>query len=189
MSPNNAYPDGRTPLPDGATMPPIKPAPNPRSYPEDLPDDNGNYQHCCPECNQTFFGHKLRVVCKLCSRRDQAMHLAHTAGYGSPLHKQPTPGLPEILVAAELMDRVNKYDSYVIETENGEWLRALNGEVIEFRHREQAAFAIIQKGNPGPCKLRKVEVRKYFNATEEVEPLAEDDPCKPKTSPQESTTA
>ena len=41
-----------------------------RDWPEDenFDDDNAHYQHTCPECKNTFIGHKRRNggLCKLC---------------------------------------------------------------------------------------------------------------------------
>jgi hypothetical protein len=43
------------------------PKSGPRDFPEDFPKgDNGCYQHTCTTCNETFFGYKRRVTCKLC---------------------------------------------------------------------------------------------------------------------------
>lgn len=37
-----------------------------RNWEEDLPHENGNYQCSCIKCGNFFFGHKRRVVCKVC---------------------------------------------------------------------------------------------------------------------------
>jgi hypothetical protein len=38
-----------------------------RSWKEDEAHENGNYSCECCECGRTFFGHKRRVVCKVCA--------------------------------------------------------------------------------------------------------------------------
>ena len=38
-----------------------------RSWPEDVPHENGNYHCICVECGRGFTGHKRRVVCRHCS--------------------------------------------------------------------------------------------------------------------------
>ena len=37
-----------------------------RDWPEDFEDENGNYECKCLDCDNTFFGHKRRTVCKEC---------------------------------------------------------------------------------------------------------------------------
>ena len=37
-----------------------------RDWIEDFPHENGNYINECCECGCKFFGHKRRVICKLC---------------------------------------------------------------------------------------------------------------------------
>ena len=41
--------------------------PSDRDWEEDFIHDNGNYMCVCVPCKQTFFGHKRRNCCKLCS--------------------------------------------------------------------------------------------------------------------------
>lgn len=38
-----------------------------RSWPEDFAHENGNYTCACCVCGNQFFGHKRRVVCRLCA--------------------------------------------------------------------------------------------------------------------------
>jgi hypothetical protein len=38
-----------------------------RDWPEDFPHENGMYMCKCRECNQRFFGHKRRMICKECN--------------------------------------------------------------------------------------------------------------------------
>lgn len=38
-----------------------------RDWEEDFQHENGNYTCNCGKCENTFTGHKRRVVCKLCS--------------------------------------------------------------------------------------------------------------------------
>jgi hypothetical protein len=38
---------------------------NKRNWIEDFSHENGNYQNECNTCNEMFFGHKRRVICKL----------------------------------------------------------------------------------------------------------------------------
>ena len=35
-------------------------------YPEDKQYENGTYQCICNSCGITFYGHKRRIVCKVC---------------------------------------------------------------------------------------------------------------------------
>lgn len=37
-----------------------------RSFEEDKTHENGNYQNKCSLCGEVFFGHKRRVICKVC---------------------------------------------------------------------------------------------------------------------------
>lgn len=38
-----------------------------RNWTEDAKHENGNYECLCVECDQSFIGHKRRVICKACS--------------------------------------------------------------------------------------------------------------------------
>ncbi|HSW83499.1 MAG TPA: hypothetical protein VLH12_08495 [Usitatibacter sp.] len=38
-----------------------------RDWTEDFEHENGNYYCSCVICGQEFFGHKRRVVCKVCA--------------------------------------------------------------------------------------------------------------------------
>lgn len=38
-----------------------------RDWKEDFTHENGNYANMCMYCEQSFYGHKRRVVCKVCS--------------------------------------------------------------------------------------------------------------------------
>jgi len=38
-----------------------------RNWLEDFDHDNGCYENACVSCRATFFGHKRRVTCKICS--------------------------------------------------------------------------------------------------------------------------
>lgn len=38
----------------------------PHDWPEDVADDNGQYQHRCLQCAASFVGHKHRLVCHVC---------------------------------------------------------------------------------------------------------------------------
>lgn len=42
-------------------------APEPRDWPEDFTDENGNYNCLCSICGNRFIGYKRRIICKLCS--------------------------------------------------------------------------------------------------------------------------
>lgn len=42
-----------------------------RDWHEDAPHENGNYQCRCCQCEQTFVGHKRRVVCKVCDEENR----------------------------------------------------------------------------------------------------------------------
>lgn len=43
-----------------------------RDWEEDFSHENGNYQCECMDCGNTFFGHKRRVKCKICSNGNLA---------------------------------------------------------------------------------------------------------------------
>jgi len=49
------------------TPPAMAPRTSERDWPEDFSGENGNYMNRCADCKLTFFGHKRRVVCKVCS--------------------------------------------------------------------------------------------------------------------------
>ena len=38
-----------------------------KNWTEDFSHENGNYMNNCIRCNDDFFGHKRRVICKVCS--------------------------------------------------------------------------------------------------------------------------
>jgi hypothetical protein len=40
--------------------------PKARNWEEDYGHENGDYINTCVKCNNIFFGHKRRVVCKVC---------------------------------------------------------------------------------------------------------------------------
>lgn len=40
---------------------------DPRSFPEDAHHENGQYMCYCLSCCRNFYGHKRRIVCKLCT--------------------------------------------------------------------------------------------------------------------------
>jgi hypothetical protein len=42
-----------------------------RDWREDFSHENGNYQCRCVTCEQSFIGHKRRVLCKLCHNKKQ----------------------------------------------------------------------------------------------------------------------
>lgn len=53
---------------DSAPAPTIAMVPaNPGNWPEDSSHENGNYECKCCHCGATFYGHKRRVVCKVCA--------------------------------------------------------------------------------------------------------------------------
>lgn len=41
----------------------------PHDWTEDFPGENGNYQCRCMECEALFYGHKRRLICKVCAKR------------------------------------------------------------------------------------------------------------------------
>ncbi len=43
-----------------------KPNTSGRDWVEDFSHENGNYQNKCMDCGLYFYGHKRRVVCKIC---------------------------------------------------------------------------------------------------------------------------
>jgi hypothetical protein len=45
---------------------------NPKDWPEDFSQENGNYECRCVYCKGSFVGHKRRVVCKQCRPMDAA---------------------------------------------------------------------------------------------------------------------
>ena len=38
-----------------------------RDWPQDFTHENGNYQCGCGVCGMLFYGHKSRVVCRVCA--------------------------------------------------------------------------------------------------------------------------
>jgi phage tail sheath gpL-like len=60
-----------------------------RNWPEDFPDENGNYQNQCVECGNFFIGYKRRVVCKLCAIEYGALN--NDAGKGQAMTANITP--------------------------------------------------------------------------------------------------
>lgn len=44
--------------------------PSERDFPEDFSDENGEYVNICCVCKKEFCGHKRRVVCKVCSEKE-----------------------------------------------------------------------------------------------------------------------
>jgi|SRR5690348_16997431 len=42
-----------------------------RDWTEDFPHENGNYSNICTRCGGIFFGHKRRVICRLCANRNE----------------------------------------------------------------------------------------------------------------------
>jgi hypothetical protein len=42
--------------------------PTPRDWPEDWSHENGRYLCLCVNCETQFYGHKRRVVCKVCAQ-------------------------------------------------------------------------------------------------------------------------
>lgn len=49
---------------------------SPRNWTEDYPHENGNYICFCKTCNNTFIGHKRRILCKECD--EKAIHINFT---------------------------------------------------------------------------------------------------------------
>ena len=43
--------------------------PTDRDFIEDTTHENGNYENICCICTEHFFGHKRRVVCKICQNK------------------------------------------------------------------------------------------------------------------------
>ena len=48
--------------------------PSPKDWPEDWQHENGKYYNGCVICNDTFIGHKRRVICKQCATIDSRCH-------------------------------------------------------------------------------------------------------------------
>ena len=46
--------------------------PEDRDWKDDFQHDNGNYECMCFECGRNFYGHKRRVVCKVCASKPAA---------------------------------------------------------------------------------------------------------------------
>lgn len=40
----------------------------PGNWPEDTGYENGDYECLCSQCGATFYGHKRRVVCRVCAK-------------------------------------------------------------------------------------------------------------------------
>lgn len=47
----------------------------PGNWPEDASHENGDYECRCVTCKQTFYGHKRRVVCKVCASPNAAVRV------------------------------------------------------------------------------------------------------------------
>lgn len=45
----------------------VEPTSPSRDWTEDFADENGNYECRCTDCEETFFGYKRRIVCKVCA--------------------------------------------------------------------------------------------------------------------------
>ena len=41
---------------------------SPKNWKQDYDKENGNYSCKCRDCNEYFYGHKRRVVCKECAK-------------------------------------------------------------------------------------------------------------------------
>lgn len=46
---------------------PFRPYESAHNWPEDCEHENGLYQNECCYCHKIFYGHKRRVICKLCA--------------------------------------------------------------------------------------------------------------------------
>ena len=54
----------------------------PGNWPEDFDHENGQYECRCCICKATFYGHKRRVVCKLCDKpKEQPMNTMSVAPF------------------------------------------------------------------------------------------------------------
>lgn len=60
-------------------MTPAPDTPEPRDWPEDFTDENGNYHCLCSICGNRFIGYKRRIICKLCSRAPELAKWKHVA--------------------------------------------------------------------------------------------------------------
>ena len=52
--------------PNGLSVPVM-----PGNWPEDASHENGDYECSCVKCKATFYGHKRRVICKVCATQSQ----------------------------------------------------------------------------------------------------------------------
>lgn len=52
---------------------------SPRNWTEDSSHENGNYECRCINCQNSFIGHKRRVVCKLCIGLEPLLTNQHKA--------------------------------------------------------------------------------------------------------------
>jgi hypothetical protein len=52
----------------------------PGNWPEDASHENGDYECACARCGATFYGHKRRVVCKVCAMRAEQRKLQAWVG-------------------------------------------------------------------------------------------------------------
>jgi hypothetical protein len=62
----------------------------PQDWPEDFPHENGRYMCTCVECGIGFFGHKRRVICKVCAKpvseeREECARMCEAAGHDERL--------------------------------------------------------------------------------------------------------
>jgi len=119
-----------------------------RDWIEDFGHENGNYQCNCIRCNKHFYGHKRRIVCKLCSHStpepiepqkrqstpegDDKYTLGYTEGYEAHrldvknMKSHPTPQISEKMIEEILVFEYRKPELAWIERTAKAILKELN---------------------------------------------------------------
>ncbi len=49
----------------------LRPQHSDRDFTEDFIHENGLYECACSRCRSKFYGHKRRIACKVCERRNK----------------------------------------------------------------------------------------------------------------------
>lgn len=72
-----------------------------RDWTEDFTHENGKYQNKCIHCHLLFYGHKRRVVCKICQEQPPLSDLPELSeGEIKEIEKEAAERFPKILINA-----------------------------------------------------------------------------------------
>jgi hypothetical protein len=104
-----------------------------RDWKEDFTHENGNYMNGCMYCKQMFYGHKRRVVCKICDNKDksQLKGVPTPSDEGEPF-LEPRPllkGDPRVTINGNLV----REDFRIIAESQYQRLRKASGNKFRFR--------------------------------------------------------